>query len=162
VAEAFDRLEAMDSLAVTYAATVPFDERPTPEIFAAALERVRGAERGAGVTLVGPHRDDLKITMNGVEMAKHASRGQARLAALGLRVAEARLMEERRGDPPVVLLDDVLSELDGRRRTLVLEEAARNHQTIVTTADLDQVPRNFLEGAHRLRVDGGAVEYETA
>jgi DNA replication and repair protein RecF len=146
---------------VTYAATVPFDQRPTPEVFARALERVQGAERGAGVTLVGPHRDDLKITMNGVEMAKHASRGQARLAALGLRVAEARLMEERRGDPPVVLLDDVLSELDGRRRTLVLEEASRNHQTIITTADLDQVPRTFLENAHRLRVDAGIVEYET-
>ncbi len=114
------------------------------------------------MTLVGPHRDDLKITMNGIEMAKHASRGQARLAALGLRVAEARLMEERRGDPPVVLLDDVLSELDGRRRTLVLEEAARNHQTIVTTADMGQVPASFLEDAHRLRVEGGTVEYETA
>jgi recombinational DNA repair ATPase RecF len=61
----------------------------------------------------------------------------------------------------VVLLDDVLSELDGRRRTLVLEEASRNHQTIITTADLDQVPRTFLENAHRLRVDAGIVEYET-
>ena len=160
VAEAFDRLEAVDSIAVTYAATIPFHQRPTAELFAVALERARGAERRAGVTLVGPHRDDLKITMNGVEMAKHASRGQARLAALGLRVAEARLMEERRGDPPVVLLDDVLSELDGRRRTLVLQEAARNHQTIVTTADLDQVPRSFLEDAHQLRIDGGTVEYE--
>jgi len=140
---------------------VPFHERPTAETFAGALAQGHGAERGAGMTLVGPHRDDLKITMNGVEMAKHASRGQARLAALGLRVAEARLMEERRGDPPVVLLDDVLSELDGRRRTLVLEEASRNHQTIVTTADMGQVPPIFLEDAHRLRVEGGTVEYET-
>ncbi len=162
VAEAFDRLEAVDSLGVTYAATVPFDERPTAETFAVALGGVRSAERGAGMTLVGPHRDDLKITMNGVEMAKHASRGQARLAALGLRVAEARLMEERRNDPPIVLLDDVLSELDDRRRALVLEEAVRNHQTIVTTADLAQVPSSFLEGAHRLRVEGGAVAYEAA
>ena len=162
VAEAFDRLEAIDVLGVTYTATVPFDERPTPEIFAVALERVRGAERRTGMTLVGPHRDDLKITMNGVEMAKHASRGQARLAALGMRVAEARLIEERRGDPPVVLLDDVLSELDDRRRALVLEEAKRNHQTIVTTADLAQVPANFLDVAHLMCVDGGTVTYETA
>ncbi len=160
--EAFDRLEATDKLGVTYAATVPFDARPTRESFAAALERVRGSERAAGMTLIGPHRDDLKITMNGVEMAKHASRGQARLAALGLRVAEARLIEERRGDPPVVLLDDVLSELDDRRRGLVLEEAVRNHQTIVTTAELGQVPTRFLEGAHRLRVQEGSVAYETA
>lgn len=161
VTEAFDRLEAVDTLGVTYAATVPFDERPTAETFAGALANARGAERGAGMTLVGPHRDDLKITMNGVEMAKHASRGQARLAALGLRVAEARLMEERRNDPPVVLLDDVLSELDDRRRTLVLQEAVRNHQTIVTTADLGQVPGEFLDGAHRIRVEDRTVTYET-
>lgn len=161
VAEAFDRLESVDSLGLTYIATVPFDERPTADIFALALNQARRAELRAGMTLVGPHRDDLKITMNGIEMAKHASRGQARLAALGLRVAEARLMEERRNDPPVVLFDDVLSELDEHRRSLVLEETARHHQTLVTTADLVQVPSRFLEGAHRLRVEGGDVTYET-
>lgn len=161
VAEAFDRLESVDSLGLTYIATVPFDERPTADTFAFALNQVRHAELRAGMTLVGPHRDDVKITMNGVEMAKHASRGQARLAALGLRVAEARLMEERRTDPPVVLFDDVLSELDEHRRSLVLEETIRHHQTLVTTADLAQVPSRFLEGAHRLRVHGGDVSYET-
>ena len=127
-----------------------------------ALERSRGAERGAGMTLVGPHRDDLKLVMNGVEMAKHASRGQARLAALSMRVAEAKLLEERRADPPVLLFDDVLSELDDRRRELVLNEAAEHHQAIVTTADLAQVPARHLAAARRLRVDGGEIVEEAA
>lgn len=162
VSDAFVRLEALDHLEVSYAATVDFSERPTPQTLADALERSRGAERGAGMTLVGPHRDDLKLVMNGVEMAKHASRGQARLAALSMRVAEAKLLEERRADPPVVLFDDVLSELDDRRRELVLDEAAVHHQAIVTTADLAQVPARHLAAARRLRVDGGDIVEEAA
>ena len=162
VSDAFVRLEALDQLEVSYAATVDFNERPTPQTLADALERSRGPERGAGMTLVGPHRDDLKLVMNGVEMAKHASRGQARLAALSMRVAEAKLLEERRADPPVLLFDDVLSELDDRRRELVLNEAAEHHQAIVTTADLAQVPSRHLAAARRLCVDGGEIVEEAA
>lgn len=157
VSDAFTRLEATDQLEISYAATVDFDERPSIEAFATALESHRGAERHAGMTLVGPHRDDLMIGMNGVEMSKHASRGQARLAALSLRVAEASVLEERRGDPPVILFDDVLSELDDRRRTLVLEETARHTQAIVTTTDVDLVPANYLSSAHRMRIEGGQI-----
>lgn len=157
VSEAFNRMEAVDRLDVSYVATVDFEERPTAETLAEALERDRGAERKAGMTLIGPHRDDLKLSMNGVEMSKHASRGQARLAALSLRVAEAAVLEERRGDPPVVLFDDVLSELDDRRRTLVLDEASRHTQAIVTTTDVGVVPERYLSQAHRLRIEAGEV-----
>jgi len=160
ITEAFDRLEAADRLEATYVSTVAFEERPTPAMVAEAIDRNRQAERGAGMTLVGPHRDDLRITMNGVEMARHASRGQARLAALSLRMAEGKLLEERRGDPPVMLLDDVLSELDDRRRHLVLDEAARHHQTVLTTADVAQVPATFLSGAHCIRIEAGGVAEE--
>ena len=157
VSDAFTRLEATDQLDVSYTATVDFEERPTAEALAVALERNRGAERNAGMTLVGPHRDDLKIVMNGVEMSKHASRGQARLAALSLRVAEGELLEERRGDAPVILFDDVLSELDVRRRTLVLEEASQYTQSIITTTDVDFVPAAYLSGAHRMRIEAGQI-----
>jgi DNA replication and repair protein RecF len=160
IAEAFDRLEAEDNLEVTYVSTVPFEERPTPQTLADALIRNRAAERGAGMTLVGPHRDDLRIAMNGVDMTKHASRGQARLAALSMRLAEATLLEQRRNDPPVILLDDVLSELDDRRRQLVLEEAATHQQAILTTADVAQVPTPFLDGARCLRIEPGGVAEE--
>jgi DNA replication and repair protein RecF len=109
------------------------------------------------VTVVGPHRDDLRLTLGGVDIARHASRGQARLAALALRIAEARLLSERRGDAPVLLLDDVLSELDDERRSLVLDEALRYPQAIVSTADLRMLPDDVLDGARVLRVRGGEV-----
>jgi DNA replication and repair protein RecF len=162
VSDAFGRLEAVDQLEVSYLATVDFEERPTAETLVASLERNRVAERNAGMTLVGPHRDDLKIAMNRVEMSKHASRGQARLAALSLRVAEGTMIEERRGDPPVILFDDVLSELDERRRTLVLEEASRHTQSIVTTTDVNLVPAAYLSDAHRMRIEAGQIIAEAA
>jgi DNA replication and repair protein RecF len=162
IADAFERLMGQGAIAVDYAATTPFDERPTPESIAEALARSRPRERAAAMTLVGPHRDDLRLTLDGIEMAKHASRGQARLAALSMRVAEGELLEERRGDAPVILLDDVLSELDPGRRELVLDEAARYPQTIVTTADLGLLPERYLGVARRLRVEAGLVLEETA
>jgi len=162
VSDAFGRLEAVDQLEVSYLATVDFEERPTAETLVASLERNRVAERNAGMTLVGPHRDDLKIAMNRVEMSKHASRGQARLAALSLRVAEGTMIEERRGDPPVILFDDVLSELDDRRRMLVLEEASRHTQSIVTTTDVNLVPATYLSDAHRMRIEAGQIIAEAA
>ena len=70
-------------------------------------------------------------------MARYASRGQARISTLSLKLAEGQFFQQRRGEAPVVLLDDALSELDATRRRLVLEEAMRYPQSIVTTADLD-------------------------
>jgi DNA replication and repair protein RecF len=157
VTESYGRLEGRGSMSAEYVATVPFEARPTPEIMAEALERSRGQERAMAMTVVGPHRDDLRLMLNGVELAKHASRGQARLAALSLRVAEGQLLTERRGDAPVLLLDDVLSELDEGRRALVVDVAAAYPQAIVTTADLGLLPPGPLSAARRLRVEEGRV-----
>ncbi|MCH7655547.1 MAG: DNA replication/repair protein RecF [Chloroflexi bacterium] len=160
-AEAFERLAGTGSaLSVDYVATVEPIEAgaaPTPEAVAAALERSRRQERAVGMTVVGPHRDDIRLALDGVDLAKHASRGQARLAALALRLAEAQLLHERRGDPPVILLDDILSELDERRRGLVLEEALRYPQVLLTTAELALVPSAGLAEARVLRVADGQV-----
>lgn len=109
------------------------------------------------MTVVGPHRDDLRLALGGVEMPRHASRGQARLAALALRLAEGELLRERRGDAPVLLLDDILSELDETRRALVLEEASRYSQALVTTADLRLITPAYANTARKLRIAAGEV-----
>ncbi len=163
VGEAFDRLYGGGSLSVEYVAT---SARPQDgeyaQAMAKALRASRRRERALGMTLVGPHRDDLRLLLGGMEIARHASRGQARLAALALRLAEGRLLAERRGDPPLLLLDDVLSELDEPRRTLVLEEASAYPQTIVTTADGNVLRAVHVDGARRLRVVSGSVVNEEA
>lgn len=160
--ETFSRLEGLaGELSIEYVSTIPADGRPTAESIAGALERSRSQERAMAMTLVGPHRDDLRLSLGGVEMSKHASRGQARLAALSLRIAEAQLLRERTGESPLLLLDDVLSELDESRRALVVDEASRYQQAIVSTADLSLLPHGGEEGSLRLRVEAGQVLEET-
>ena len=87
-------------------------------LFATALAGQRRRETAAGLSLVGPHRDDVAIRLNGVAAAAFGSRAQIRTAALSLRLAEAELLRD--GDAPVLLLDDILSEMDEKRRDAVL------------------------------------------
>ena len=132
---------------------------------AAIGERMRGllaerrvAELARGVSLAGPHRDELRLTVDGMEAASFASRGQTRSAALALKLAEAGHLRERRGEEPALLMDDVLSELDAGRRLHVLESAAGYGQTLVTTADAGAIDGRFLRRAARYAVRGGRVE----
>ena len=126
-------------------------------LFEGALEGVRGRELATGSTVAGPHRDDLRLLAGDVDMGTYASRGQARTVALALRLAEAAYLSELRGDGPIVLLDDVLSELDGRRRAQVLRRASGYEQVIITTTDLEPLGEDFLRGATCFRVSGGEV-----
>ena len=130
--------------------------------FAAALERSRPAQLARGVTPVGPHRDDLSFMVGGVDMRGFGSRGQQRTVALALKLAEARLMAQRRGDWPVVLLDDVLSELDPGRRGRLLSLLEDVDQTILTTADQAMLPTDWLRRATLLVVEAGAVRPHVA
>jgi DNA replication and repair protein RecF len=129
---------------------------------AAAFAKVMGQwserEIGAGASLLGPHRDDLLFHLNGISAATFASRAQQRTIAVALRLAEARYLLERRGESPVLLLDDVLSELDGRRRAAVLAAIADYEQALVTATELDRFLAAFLKNATLFQVAGGTLE----
>ena len=127
------------------------------ETMTAALATARAREIGQGVTVIGPHRDDLDLHLDGEAAAVYASRGQARSIALALKLAEAGFVGEATGRTPVLALDDVLSELDEDRRRLVLEAVAGYEQVFLTTTDYDLVERSFLERASRCEVDAGEV-----
>lgn len=90
-----------------------------------------------GYTTCGPHRDDIKITLNGKDVKNFASQGQQRSCALSLKLAELELIHEKTGEKPVLLLDDVFSELDKTRREKLLQ-FAKNYQTIITCTDMDK------------------------
>lgn len=104
------------------------------------LEQYHEAERAAGVTLVGPHRDDLIIRMDSnLELRSFGSRGQQRLAVLQLKLLELLFMEKKFGVAPLLLLDDVFSELDEGHINLILE-IRDNQQTIITTTHEEFIP----------------------
>ena len=123
------------------------------EALAAAFHR----ERARPITAVGPHRDDFNLMINGADMGIFASRGQARTLALTLRLAEAEFLASARGEGPVVLLDDALSEMDGFRRRRLLEKATQYEQVLITTTDLEQVNDFFGSKAHYFFVSNGEV-----
>jgi DNA replication and repair protein RecF len=131
------------------------DEEEIAEALVTLLRATHQRDVAAGITLSGPHRDDLAMTLGGEPAASFASRGQQRTAALALRLAEARLLHTRSGERPILLLDDVLSELDEHRRAGVLE-AIEADQVLITSPDPDRFPPDF-DAAQRLMVSAGTV-----
>ncbi len=127
------------------------DLADTQRGFGLRLARLRPREVAAGASLLGPHRDDFLLLRppeeggREVDLGVFASRGEARTLALALRLAEAAYLAAARGDAPVVLLDDVLSELDATRRRLVLQKVSRYQQALITTTDLEPVASAFQE-----------------
>lgn len=128
----------------------------------AALEASRQRDIYAGRTGVGPHRDDIDLLLDGHPAGTFGSRGQQRSLALALRLAEVRLSTERTGDPPVLLLDDVLSELDADRRARVLAARYDVDQVLITTPDPERPSPAELPGATRLQLRRGALVPDAA
>ena len=125
--------------------------------FREALAAASYREQIRSFTAVGPHRDDFSLAIDGVDMGVFASRGQARTLALTLRLAEAEFLSSARGDGPVVLFDDALSEIDEARRHRLLEKSMQYEQVLITTTDLEQVKDFLGSRANYLRVFGGHV-----
>jgi DNA replication and repair protein RecF len=127
-------------------------EATEPAVLVAALEKARPVELRRGQTLVGPHRDDLSIELDGVDARAFGSRGQQRLLALALRLAEVLPVTEAAGTAPVLLLDDALSELDPGVRDNVLHEIQDAEQVFLTSPE-----PLVVSGATRWIVDGGGI-----
>lgn len=154
------RLSGTDEdLQLEYRPSAPLGEdlQTTEDRFRQALAASGQRERAALATAVGPHRDDFSLLIDGVDMGVFASRGQARTLALTLRLAEAAYLAKARGEAPIVLLDDVLSEMDSDRRRLVLEQITQYEQTLITTTEPELMRGFFGTAAAYFRVSGGGV-----
>ena len=126
------------------------------EAFRTELARVARSEQQRGLSLCGPHRDELAILIDGKPARSFGSQGQQRTAALSLKLAELELARSIRGEYPVLLLDDVLSELDEERRRQIMQLAVGKTQTFITAVDGD-LPR--LSG-RRWKIEAGHVQRE--
>lgn len=120
----------------------------------AHMESHQGAERASRMCLSGPHKDDLVITIDGREAKSYSSQGQTRTAALALKLAEREIYQNATGEYPVLLLDDVLSELDPRRQEFVLNRIAGG-QVFITCCEDDRLP--VLLGGKVFHVKQGAI-----
>ncbi|HLI28257.1 MAG TPA: DNA replication/repair protein RecF [Chloroflexota bacterium] len=127
------------------------------ERFAHCLTRGRERELAQGVSLVGPHRDDLVFLLDDVPLGTYGSRGQQRLAVLALKLAEVEFMRAETGERPLLLLDDILSELDPARQAFVLQTLGSDGQTFLTTTDLGGFDSGFLARARVYRIADGTI-----
>lgn len=130
------------------------------ELAAELAERVEG-DLERGFTGHGPHRDDLGLLRDGRELRAYGSQGEQRLALLALLLAERHVLAAARGTPPLMLLDDVMSELDAERRGRLVERLA-DGQALVTTTELAHVPGHEAAGVVTIAVGDGVALQEAA
>jgi DNA replication and repair protein RecF len=159
IAEAYRELAgAGERIDARYSAEWAEGATPDPDAVVpalhAALERLRPRELERGTTLVGPHRDEWRLLVDGLDSRTHASQGEQRTLALALRLGGHRVVAETIDDEPVLLLDDVFSELDDSRSAALVARLPAA-QTVVTTAHA--LPAD-VQPAVRLRVEAGRVE----
>jgi DNA replication and repair protein RecF len=128
---------------------------------AAALEAaLLGLERAEWLkkrTLAGPHLDDMRIDIEGRNARKFASQGQKRSAAVALKLAQAEYLARVRRDRPIVFLDDVFSELDGRRREKLCHLVGQNYQTFIAAPQVEDLRQELFTDLRRFGLDGGRI-----
>lgn len=147
-----DLTVAYQTVSAVTDATAPVEELTAQ--LRAHMESHQAAERASRLCLSGPHKDDLSVFIDGREAKQYASQGQTRTAALAMKLAEREIYKNVTGEYPVLLLDDVLSELDARRQEFVLNRIAGG-QVFITCCEDDRLPE--LLGGKVLHVHGGVV-----
>ena len=151
--------ETKSALAVEYRPNVPPGNTAseTEAEFQRWLHQRAAREQATAITATGPHRDDIAIIINGLEANSYASRGEARTIAVSLRLAEADYLSDARNDAPIILLDDVFSEMDAGRRERILHKTTAYRQTLITTTDVNLVRATLGDDATYFQVNNGAV-----
>ncbi len=145
-----------EQVAVDYAPSAPGGGSPeeTEALFYKELERTRASDGRSGFTSAGPHRDDLRISIDSVAARAYGSQGQQRSAVLAMKLAEAQVLSGVSGETPIVLLDDVMSELDQQRQDYLLNHL-HGRQVFITCCSPETV--GLMETGMRFRVENGTV-----
>ena len=149
-----------EKLEIHYAPNVVVEEDTPEALQKAFLEKIQTraiAERHQGTTLVGPHRDEVEFLINQTPARQYGSQGQQRTLVLALKLAELKLIEDVIGEPPLLLLDDVLAELDLNRQNQLLEAIQDRFQTLITTTHLGSFDAQWINSAQILSVKSGSL-----
>ncbi|ERN40132.1 recF protein [Rubidibacter lacunae KORDI 51-2] len=149
-----------EHLSVIYAPNVECDRDDPAGVRAAILEKIkerRLAEQHLGTSVVGPHRDEIDLQIDDTPARAYGSQGQQRTLVLALKLAELELIEAVIGEPPLLLLDDVLAELDPMRQNQLLDAIQDRFQTLITTTHVDTFDAQWLSASQVLVVEAGRI-----
>jgi DNA replication and repair protein RecF len=153
-----------DSLRALYGsekAALRYARTSTLEEYSEALREAHGADVERGTTSVGPHRDDIEVSLGGVNLTTFGSQGEQRIATLALEFAARDYVRGAVGDDPVLLFDDVMSELDERRREYLAGYFMESTQAVISTTNLEYFDEEILRRTRIIRISGGSI-LETA
>lgn len=149
--------DALRALYGSQKATLRYSYSAPPDGYAEALREAHSVDIERGTTSLGPHRDDFVILSGGVSMTTYGSQGQQRLGTLALKFAAREYLREETGQDPILLFDDVMSELDERRRGYLSEYFLDSTQAVISTTNLEYFEPKVLERARVIRISGGSI-----
>jgi DNA replication and repair protein RecF len=153
--DALRALYGPEKAALGYSYSAPLER------YAEALSEAHSADIERGTTSVGPHRDDFAILLGGVSLTTYGSQGQQRLATLALKFAAREYLKGETGQDPILLFDDVMSELDEERRGYLSEYFLGSTQAVISTTNLEYFDEKVLQRARVIRISGGSVPEAT-
>ena len=156
----FKKLTNLDSLNIKYETSFDlddFNEEVVKKKYQEKLKKNFKIELMQGVTLTGPHRDDFSFYLNGINMRNFASQGQQRLAVIALKISEIYLFKKEINEYPVLLLDDIFSEIDTKKRNKIIKFLLKDIQSIITTTDINDIEKDLLKEATVFKVNNSKV-----
>lgn len=159
-AEKHKKISPEEDLTIYYTNSFLSEEEQIEQIsqkFLQKLQERKKEEIQRGQALVGPHRDDILFFINKNDAIKYSSQGQQRTIVLSLKLAELKIIEQKTGEMPILLLDDVLAELDDIRQNYLLKTIDENTQTIITSVDTLLFDKRFLQNGKIYKIENGKI-----
>ena len=159
IREIYKEITGFDYLFFKYVSIIDYDvdKKSMVDNFREKLVKLYDREKLYGMTLIGPHRDDFLFFLDNKELSIYGSQGQIRAAILAMKLSEIFIFKELDGDYPIVLLDDIFSELDIDKRNRIVKYILDDVQTIITTTDIDMIDKSLVSKAKIFNVKSGNV-----
>ncbi len=153
----FYSITGIDGLYINYVSNINYDDNYSESDLINRINKGIDREIQYKMTLIGPNRDDFYFSLNGKNLSSFGSQGQIRSAILALKLSEVKLFSNLVGDSPILLLDDIFSELDIVKKNNILKYLDGNIQTIITTTDLKNIEENIWKKANVYEIENGKI-----
>ena len=150
IADIYKKITGLDGLTIKYDNTLgldSYDKEKIKETYLKKLKKHLNQEMMQGISLIGPHRDDFTFYLDNVDMKVYSSQGQQRMAIIAFKISELSYYKKIIGSYPVLLLDDIFSEIDIKKRNKIINFLKKDIQTIITTTDINDISKKLLDNA---------------
>lgn len=153
----YKKISGYDNFRLIYKPNIDIEQEDLKIYLIDYFRKIYNDEIKLGTTLIGPHKDDYYFELNGINLKEYGSQGQQRMAILTLKLSEIEIFKDLKKEKPILLLDDVFSELDDNKKNLLLKYIDDDIQVIITTTDLDNINNKILEKAKLFEIQNGKI-----